>query len=439
MTTRVRWAGIFALWFCSMSCIATPSGKPNFIVFVLDDLGWEDLGAYGNPYVKTPVIDQLASQGMVFEKAFLTTSSCTASRASMLTGLYPHNTGDASNLGGALDPAQIILPGVLHDHGYFSAALGKWHVGRATLQQIDAWGDDTDRGTSAWVDTLRNRPKEKPFFLWLATYDPHAPYDEIGEDSIHSTDKVLIPPYLPDTMNVRKHLVRYYNEIARADSDIATVLEEVLRQGIENDTWIFVLSDNGAPFPRAKLTLYDSGIKTPLIVVGPGIHVGRQQALVSSIDILPTILDLAAVTAPAFIEGKSFRQILETGSGKIRDNIVAEQNEHGVPLKKRAIRDDQYLYIRNLQQEGRHCSFETGLRKHFTALFRASQLTPQQSRCLKAEWPREEFYDLAEDPYTLDNKVNAPALQAELFRMRQELMDWAKQSGDEDLLEAMQK
>src|SRR5262249_19065677 len=153
-------------------------------------------------------------------------------------------------------------------------------------------------GCDQWVATLRERPAEKPFFLWLAALDPHRDYEPGAIPSPHRPEDVLVPPYLPDVDAVRRDLALYYDEISRLDRFVGAVLAELDRQKIVDDTLVLFLSDNGRPFPRCKTTLYDSGIATPWIVRWPG-HVAAGShcdRLVSAIDIAPTILSIAGLT-----------------------------------------------------------------------------------------------------------------------------------------------
>lgn len=409
--------------------------RPNFVVIVFDDMGWQDMGAYGNPHIKTPVMDRLAAGGALFRHAFLTSSSCTASRASLLTARYPHSTG-IDGLGETVPQSQVLLPSLLRQSGYFTAALGKWHIGNATRDQFDRVEDDTGNGTSAWLPTLRALPEDQPFFLWLATHDPHVPYAPLDEHSIHSPEAVLVPPYLPDTSLVRDRLARYYNEIARTDAEIGRVIELLQQRQLMDTTWVFILSDNGAPFPRAKLNLYDSGIKTPLLVTGPNLEAGVREGMVSAIDLMPTILDLAGVALPDSIQGKSFRSLLEVADQPGRDFIVAEQNAHGVPIRKRAVRTREFLYIRNLQQSGKHCSFEAGLHKHLAVQQAAGQLTHAQQSCLLENRPEEELYRVQDDPYSMHNLADDARHRDGLQAMRDRMAQWAADTADTAWLDA---
>src|SRR5262249_55318503 len=173
--------------------------RPNVVLIIADDMAWDDCGAYGNPRVKTPNIDRLAREGMRFDRAFVTVSSCSPSRSSIITGRYPHNTG-AEQLHWPLPPEQVTFVEKLKVSGYWTAAAGKWHLGNAVKGRFDVIREANPAGyqlaagkagTSAmtaggaaaaqagcdqWVAVLRDRPRDKPFFLWLASLDPHRDY-----------------------------------------------------------------------------------------------------------------------------------------------------------------------------------------------------------------------------------------------------------------------
>ena len=346
--------------------------RPNIVLIIADDMAWDDCGAYGNRKVRTPNIDRLAREGMRFDRAFVTASSCSPSRSSLITGRYPHNT-DAEELHWPLPPEQVTFVEKLKASGYWTAAAGKWHLGSAVKDRFDSCARPTPRasncrsgrmprqrmttggsgaaqsGCDQWVPVLRDRPRDKPFFLWLASLDPHRDYQPGAIPEPHRPEDVTVPPYLPDVPEVRKDLALYYDEISRLDHYVGEVLAELDRQGVAGDTLVLFLSDNGRPFPRCKTTLYDSGIRTPFLVRWPG-HVrpgSRCGSLVSTIDIAPTVLRLAGIEPGPTFQGKDLSPLLKDPTAKVRDFVFAERNWHDYAAHGRAVRSERFKYIRN--------------------------------------------------------------------------------------------
>jgi N-sulfoglucosamine sulfohydrolase len=235
---------------------------PNFIIIIGDDVGWNDIGAYGNPYIRKPNVDGMANAGLKFNYAFLTTSSCSPSRASIMTGRYPHATG-AGELHQPLSMEAVTIAAILKDSGYYTACAGKFHMGNIK-SHFDTVTTSRPSGCETWVDTLKNRPKEKPFFLWLAAFDSHRDWSATkGKHAIatpHKNGEFVIPSYLADTTTVRRDFAEYYDEVSRLDDYTGKVIAELKRQDVLDNTVIIFMSDNGRPFPRAKTTLYDDGI-----------------------------------------------------------------------------------------------------------------------------------------------------------------------------------
>ena len=435
-----------------------PPGKearPNFVIILADDLAWDDLGAFGNKKVRTPNLDRLASEGMCFDQAFLTISSCSPSRASILTGRYPHQT-DAEQLHWPLPESQVIFPQRLKKAGYFVGAAGKWHLGDAmrdrftVVREVDTSGfqlppnagavaggkfketstGDDRSGCAEWVDLLQERDPEIPFFLWLAAVDPHRPYEKQISPVPHPPEEVIIPPYHPDTPLVRQDYARYYDEITRLDRFVGAVLQELETQKVSNNTIVIFLSDNGRPFPRDKTTLYDSGIRTPLIIrwpttIKPG---SRCNQLVSSVDLGPTILTLAGLPVGPSLAGRNFTALLEGREIEIRDAIFAEKNWHDYEDRSRAVRDDRYKYIINhyadLPGTPPADAARSDTFKEMQRLRMEGNLPAVQASCFTAPRPREELYDLSTDPHELRNLALDPAHQDTLERLRVEYRQW---------------
>ncbi len=418
-------------------------------------MNWDDVGAYGHPTVRTPHIDKLAENGILFKHAYLTTNSCSPSRASLITGQYPHNTG-AEQLHWPIPEDKRTFVEALKSAGYYTAAAGKWHMGEAVKEHFDAVvegdvagfqlpttpGNSTGNmiaadpsGCSDWVPTLQNRPKDKPFFMWFAAFDPHREYQENILEKPNLPEDVIIPPYTADTPESRKDFAQYYDEITRLDSYIGAVVEELTQQGVIEDTLILFITDNGRPFPRDKTTLYDGGIRTPFVLQWPanveaGIHT---KSLVSSIDIAPTFLEIAGVDPLEQLEGVSFLPILMDPQTEIREYAFAEDHWHDYEDHGRSVQNQNFKLIKNTYPElpptpsadiGRALTWQSMLK-----LEAEGGLTPIQRTCLE---PRAEYelYDLRNDPYELNNVAENSRYEYIFATLKNELEEQFVRSGD---------
>ncbi len=412
---------------------ATP---PNFVIIIADDMAWDDCGAYGHPKIRTPNIDQLAQQGMRFDRAFLTCSSCSPSRASIMTGRYPHATG-APELHMSLPADQVLFTTPLRKAGYFTAAAGKWHLGKDAEHQFDLIRHGGDSGGAGhWIPLLRERPKDKPFFMWFASFDPHRPYQPNTIPQPHSGGDTRVPPFLPDVDDTRADLAMYYDEIARLDGNVGNVLEELQRQGVADNTWILFLSDNGRPFPRCKTTVFDSGVRTPFIVRWPG-HVAPDsvsESIVSSVDIAPTILQIAGLMPLPSFQGKSFLPILEDPKAETRRYAFAEHNWHDYEAFERGVRSKQYTYFfngtPNLPATPPADAVASPTFQAMRRLRDQGKLAPHQMGCFSVPRPKEELYDLKTDPYALKNVARDPKYADALDEMRKAFGEWKHRTGD---------
>lgn len=433
---RWRWLPLFC-WLLNGLLQAT-SERPNLILIIADDLGYEDLSFTGNPHIHTPNLARLADEGTFFEQTFLTTASCSSSRASLITGRYPHNNGCAElSPGGDPDDWVSFFEGIdfFPDHlqraGYYTMQAGKWHIGDSHWNQpggaAAAFFDHTEGGNAQgsgaerWVELLRERPRQKPFFAWFASHDPHWPHTATEPGPYqgpyqHSPEEVVLPPFIPDSPEMRDRFIRYYDEIARLDAAIGDLLAELERQGIADQTVVIFLSDNGRPMPRCKLFNYDSGMRTPLIFWGPGVlpSQGRRENLVSSLDLAPTLCELAGVqlrSANTF-QGYSLVPLLQ-GETESADwaRVFSERNWHIAPAHVRSVRDDRFLYMRNAWPHLRRNLAGEG----------PWEVPPQ---------PAEEFYDRRADPHQMRNLIDNPDYEQLVARYRSWLDEWAASTGD---------
>lgn len=440
---------------------AKPDTRPNLILIIADDLGWGDSQPYGSDAARTPNLARLAREGMTFHRAFVTASSCSPSRASLLTGRFPHNT-DAEELHWPVPKEQVTFVEKLKAAGYWTGAAGKWHLGDAVRDRFDkiieadtsgfqlpagkkgeagqfqeTQAGEAQSGCADWLPLLAARPKGKPFFLWLAALDPHRDFSEKAHDPPHDPTAVKLAPYHPDTPAVRADYAAYYDEIARLDRYVGGVLDQLATDEIADRTAILFISDNGRPFPRDKTTLYDSGIRTPWLMKWPGrIEAGSQcERLVSTVDVAPTFLAMAEIAEPGTtFQGKSLLPLFTTPTRPVHDFIFAEKNWHDYEDHARAVRTERYKYIRNsypdlpLTPSADAARSPTGLA--LAEWEAAKKLLPHQRATFIQPRPTEELYDTVNDPHELRNLAADPRHTVVLDTLREALRDWEQQTGD---------
>lgn len=410
--------------------------RPNLVVIIADDMAWDDCGAYGHKDIRTPNIDRLAQEGMRFDRAFLTCSSCSPSRCSILTGRYPHATG-AGELHLPLPGDQTLFAKALKQAGYYTAALGKWHLGPNVKDQFDVVKEGGNpAGYGHWLPTLTSRPKDKPFFFWLATTDPHRPYQDNTIDQPHTRGDVMVPPFLPDVPPTRADLAMYYDEIGRLDLYVGRVMELLEAQGVADNTVVLFMSDNGRPFPRCKTTVCDDGVRTPFIVRWPkGVESGSvSKSVVSSVDIAPTFLELAGLGPLDTFQGKSFAPILKDPTATTRKYAFAEHNWHDYQAYERGVRSEHFTYIYNalphLNASPPADAVNSPTYQAMQELHKQGKLAPHQLDCFTVPVPEDKLFDLDNDPYSLNNLADDPAYADVLAEMKAALADWQKRTDD---------
>ena len=453
---------------------ATP--RPNIVMIVADDHGLDALGCYGNPVIKTPHLDALAADGTRFTHAFCTTASCSPSRSVILSGQHNHRNGmyglqhDDHHFQ-SFDRVKG-LPVLLGEAGYRTARIGKFHVAPESayaFQTVLSGGAANDPATIGRSPVeMAERTREviesqdtRPFFLYFASDDPHranavlpsgkptfdtypqpnsfgnrpAGYPGINPVRYRPAD-VRVPAYLPDTPACRAELAEYYQAVSRLDLGVGRLIALLKAAGRYEDTLILYLSDNGAAFPGAKTTLYDPGMRLPLLVRAPGRkNPGAvQSAMVTWADLTPTLLDLAGVpTDRAPFDGRSFRAALDGAVVPGWDSVFASHTLHEVTMyyPMRVIRTRQHKLIVNLASELPY-PFALDLIKSPTwisANESGGKLYGRRTIEKFLHRPRLELYDLDRDPDEITNLADSPAhaaLQADLLSRLKEFQTATK-------------
>jgi arylsulfatase len=421
---------------CGVVLLAAEEVRPNFIFFLADDISQEDYGCYGHPVIKTPHIDALAENGMRFDNAYLAISSCSPSRCSIITGRYPHNTG-APELHSRLPEDQIRFPELLRKEGYYTALSGKNHMFGNKDRAFDLITHGGGPGGSDdWVELVRDRPKDQPFFFWFAANDAHRDWTLSGHAPTYDPADVIVPPYNVDTPVTREDYAKYCHEVSRFDHFVGLVRAELERQGVLGNTFLVVGSDNGRPFPRAKSRLYDSGIKTPWVVHFPKVvkNGAVTRSFVSSIDLGATCLDLAGVGIPEAIQGRSFLPILKDPEVVVREVIFAEQNWHVYRNHSRLVRWGDFAYIRNNFPNQINICAESDLTypagKEIWRAHAAGKTTEKHWQTFSNPCPDEELYNVKEDPHQLTNLATQSGYAEQIAIARRALALWTEQTGD---------
>ncbi|MCB9662821.1 MAG: sulfatase [Alphaproteobacteria bacterium] len=406
------------------------SGRPRAVILITaDDLGWKDVGAYGLDLVATPALDRLVAEGATFDRAFDVTSTCSSSRATYATGQYPHTHGVTGLVHRhpelSLPSSRPHLARSFQDAGWATALQGKWHLSQT--EQPQAFGYDEHLPTE--VDQLirtsdaarafLEQHRDGGFFLELNFMQTHRiPLVETlpQEPGFEVDEGIASPPAwwgLPDLPAVRTEVAGYMSRLAWMDALIGEVLDALDDLGLADDTLVAFVSDNGPPFAGLKLTLYDRGTGTPLMFRWPaGLTPQRTDALWSSVDLAPTLLDLAGLPPLEGAQGRSWRPFLEEGGPfALPEAIFSEMEQHGGPLPARAVRTATHKYVVNLSDKPWGGAGQ-GWKDEVMDLPGQTWDEPR---------PREELYDLTADPLERTNLVDDPGSSAVLADLRARL------------------
>ncbi len=326
----------------------------------------------------------------------------------------------------------------LRQAGYWTAAVGKWHLGQQVAKQFDyrKGASPTEMG-EAWTETLRTRPQGRPFFFWAAHSDPHRGYKPGAVEPPHTRDDAIVPPYFPDTPEVRDDLALYYDEVCRFDQHVGMVLKELDRQGVADNTFVLVMSDNGRPFPHCKTRVNVPGVRTPFVVRWPGhVQPGTKTGnVVSSVDIAATVLDLAGIEPLESFQGVSFAPILANPQTDVRPFAFAEHNWHDYRAFERAVHGKQYCYVRNWLPRTPATppadAVKSPTYRVMKQLHANGQLKPAQQTCFTIPRPMEFLFDVVADPHCLHNLAAEAVYEATLDEMRRALVQWQQETGDQ--------
>ncbi len=400
--------------------------KPNILLITADDLGFQ-LGCYGDKVVTTPNLDRLAAEGVRFDDAYVTAASCSPSRASLLTGLYPHQNGQLglAHLGSSMHPDLPNLPALLRKHGYRTGLIGKLHVEPERDFPFDYKKNDIEptrdpSAVRAMCDEFFGGGLKAPFFLYLNLFDPHSPFlrDVAGSPKIKvDADRARVLPFVgKDSPALRQETADYLTCVNRLDEITGQVMESLRAHGLDENTLVIFLSDNGPEFPRGKCTSFEAGTRVPMIVRWGGRLDPRvSRDLVSAVDIFPTVLEVADITPPGGLPGLSLLPVLEGEPAVWRNEIFTEYNSHEPRMfdPQRAVRSGKYKLIQTLLRDpGLEWPGEFDLEKFRTV----------QSRAGQEEYVQ--LYDLESDPHEFTNLAGSPAHAAEQERLSGALADW---------------
>ena len=444
----------------SLLCPAVTSlpvvARQNVLLLVSDNQSWPDCGCYGNAQVKTPHIDGLASEGVLFNYGFATTASCGPSRAVIYTGLLTPANGQYGHGHGVhtfrLNPRVKTVYHLLQERGYHTALLGKQHTTPAEQYPLtferNISGRDVMKLADAGGEFIREaQAADKPFFLTIGYSDPHpTSRDGVGwgirneykgvRPVTYDPAAVRLPAYLPDRPWVREGVAGYYQLISRMDAGVGRILEILRETGADKDTLVIFTSDHGSSEPGAMANHYEPGIRVPFIVRAPMSSAisGSTDAMVTLADITPTILDWAGVdTAKQKLDGHSFLPVLK-GSDKGRDEVFLSHVMHEVTMyyPMRTLRTRRHKLIWNIAWRVEFPNpIDTLSRRTWTRTM-ANRETMIGRRTVQNFLFRDELelYDLQNDPDEINNLAAAPEHRQELTALLARLQQRCQATAD---------
>ncbi|AQQ09913.1 Arylsulfatase [Sedimentisphaera cyanobacteriorum] len=431
------------------------NSRPNVLLIMADDCTYNDLPIYGGQNALTPNINNLASQGLVFNKAYLSEAMCVPCRSELQSGLYPISNGASWNHS-FCRPDIKTAPHYLDKLGYRAGLAGKRHIRPETafpFEFLDGFDQNCVRNPTNPHDTKYIKrfmeDDSAPFYLTVALVEPHVPW-VMGDASQYPNNEIKLPPNLADTPKTRTNFGKYLAEITYMDSQVGDVLQALEDTGKAENTLVLFTSEQGSQFPGNKWTNWDTGVHTGLIARWPGVTPAgkRTDAMVQYCDFLPTILDLGGANPNQFkFDGSSFLEVIKGNTDKHRDYVYGIHNNvpEGPPYPIRTVFDGQYRYIRNLSPDRIY------IEKHLMG--NMDYWHSWVSNCFNNEdmyelverytrRPAEQLYNTAEDPYELKNLAEDPKYATIKQRLSDRLDKWMAEENDPgapiDTMEALE-
>ncbi|MEQ8849806.1 sulfatase [Botrimarina sp.] len=416
-----------ALWCLS----AAAAERPNILWITSEDNG-PHLGCYGDEFADTPNLDGLAARGVCYDRCWSNAPVCAPARTTIITGCYASRLGAQHMRCYARPPDWLrFYPQLLRAQGYYCTNNSKtdYNLAPPRAPGVEGVWDDSS-GKAHW----RNRPEGKPFFaVFNFTTTHESQTRRQPHESVHSPDEVPLPPYWPDTPVVRQGWAQYYDKMSEMDAEVGRVLEELEADGLADDTIVFYYSDHGPGFPRCKRSMWESGLRVPLIVacgknwahLAPGAAGSHTDRMVGFVDLAPTVLSLIGVAAPGWMDGRAFLGGREAAP---RDALLGFRGRMDARYDStRSLRDDRWLYVRNYyidRAPGQHLwyMFQTPMTRDWRRLYDAGRLDGVRSFYWR-DHPAEELYDLRVDPESLENLAGDPAHRDTLERLRARLAE----------------
>ncbi len=398
-----------------------------------------DTGRFVQPYghaIDTPHIQQLAEQGVLFRKAFSAAPTCSPSRASLLTGQCAHSNGMLGLASRGLAEGSFKLHDykqhlqhTLQEAGYFTALIGEEHIakdrssiGYNRVAKVSGYQADIVAPTATAMLSELHKNQTQPFFLSVGFFETHRAFLKPG--SIEDANYSLPPAPLPDTPETRTDIASFKASARKLDQGIGAVLNALEDEGLAENTLVICTTDHGIAFPRMKANLTDQGIGVLLIMRGPGGFTGGKvyDAIVSQLDIYPTICDLLSIERPHWLQGTSLLPLINGEVERIHDAIFAEVNYHAAYEPQRCVRTQRWKYIRRFDP-------------YLWPVLPNTDDGPSKNLYMRYGWkerpmPMEQLYDLIFDPYEMNNLANDLSTGSILQDLRNRLDAWMRRTDD---------